>query len=512
MKIAVDRVHSNPNRNLQLNPLSEEGVASLKESIVRNGWWDNVVVRPHPTKNDHYQLAYGHHRLAALKALAKIDPNTFGTAEFIVRDDLSDWQMYCFMVDENETQSRITPAGLEENVRSGVVMLEHFIKESPTLEAFRELVPENRTVLRGTVQPQLNAQSYSKVRNAVIEGRRIGKDFLQLELPGTKSKSSNALQVALDSYYSDREKKAADQAAEAKRKAAELAKARAEELRQAEAAKRAEEDAEQRRLEAEQRLREEEQKEAERVSREKEASERRQKAAQERARKAQEDAESAKREAETRRKHAEMRRKVAEEEAAKAQAEADRLAAEHAALEAHAEEIAKTGISQKILRSLPSIYAMTEFAGAVKRNNIPSNQHEALARHILKEMNKPKSEGPLGSRGIPAAVNGWWYTASGAAAKARQSAAYNSASKKAQARLNKTIDAFIGEVITSVRKLQEALEQISEFAEAIENHNQAAIFRGELETLSATADTLAGKLVAKSHINPDMSRIANSAN
>ena len=510
MKIAVDRVHNNPNRNIQLNPLSEEGVASLKESIVRNGWWDNVVVRPHPTKNDHYQLAYGHHRLAALKALAKIDPNTFGTAEFIVRDDLSDWQMYCFMVDENETQSRITPAGLEENVRSGVAMLEQFIKECPTLEAFRERVPGSQRPARDA--DRVRPEDYSKVRNAVLEGGRIGKDFLKRELPGTKSKKNDALQVALDSYYSDREKKAADQAAEAKRKAAELAKARAEELRQAEAAKRAEEDAEQKRLEAEQRLREEEQKEAERVSREKEASERRQKAAQERARKAQEDAESAKREAETRRKHAEMRRKVAEEEAAKAQAEADRLAAEHAALEAHAEEIAKTGISQKILRSFPSIYAMTEFAGAIKRNKIPSNQHEALARHILKEMNKPKSEGPLGSRGIPAAVNGWWYTASGAAAKARQSAAYNSASKKAQARLNKTIDAFIGEVITSVRKLQEALEQISEFAEAIENHNQAAIFRGELETLSATADTLAGKLVAKSHINPDMSRIANSAN
>jgi len=509
MKIALDRVSPNPNRDLRLNPLDDEGIQKLKESIVRNGWWDNVVVRHHPNKPGYYQLAYGHHRLAALKALAKIDQNTYGVAEFIVRDDLSDWQMYCFMVDENESQTRITPAGLEENVRSGVSMLEQILIDCPTLEDFRARIPENRIAPRGAMRDDPTVQSYGKVRNAVLDGGRIGVNFLMRELPGSASKRKAALQVALDSYYGDREKKAAEQAAEAKRKSAELAKARAEEMRQAEKAKQAEEEAEQRRLEAEQKLREEEQKEAERVSREKEASERRKKAAEERARKAKEEAEEAKREAETRRKHAEMRRKLAEEAAAKAQAEADRLAEEHRQLEDHAKEIAKDGISQKVLRSFPSIKAMTTFAESVKKNKIPSKHHEALAHHVLKQMQRPVK--PVAAGGIPGEVDEWWYRVSGAEARDRKNAAYNHASAKAQERLNMTVDRFIGKTIPNIRKLNTEISAIAEFAESIENWNQAEILREDLAKLGATIATLVDSLEVPSSIEPDMIRVTHSA-
>ena len=121
-------------------------------------------------------------------------------------------------------------------------------------------------------------------------------------------------------------------------------------------------------------------------------------------------------------------------------------------------------------------------------------------------------ENAFGAGGIPGVVNAWWYTASGAEAKARKSAAYNFAAKKARERLNKTIDAFIGETIPSIRKMNTALEQIAEFSDAIENSNQAEILREELEELGATIVALVGKLEVSDSIDPDMIRVTHSAN
>jgi ParB family chromosome partitioning protein len=36
-------------------------------SIDDTGFWDNILVRPHPEKPGFYQLAYGHTRLEAAK-------------------------------------------------------------------------------------------------------------------------------------------------------------------------------------------------------------------------------------------------------------------------------------------------------------------------------------------------------------------------------------------------------------------------------------------------------------
>ncbi|MDI5929416.1 plasmid partitioning protein RepB [Rhizobium leguminosarum] len=48
---------------------AEAELEALKVSIASEGQKIPVLVRPHPTKPDHYQLAYGHRRLAAIKTL-----------------------------------------------------------------------------------------------------------------------------------------------------------------------------------------------------------------------------------------------------------------------------------------------------------------------------------------------------------------------------------------------------------------------------------------------------------
>jgi hypothetical protein len=91
-------------------------VRKILESIGRTGFWDNVVVRRHPTKPGRFELAYGHNRLDAVR-LAPISTVTLPVA------DLSNWDVLCAMVDENETQQTITPEIAYENILASVQVI-----------------------------------------------------------------------------------------------------------------------------------------------------------------------------------------------------------------------------------------------------------------------------------------------------------------------------------------------------------------------------------------------------
>lgn len=61
--IQIDAIDPNPHRDLDHNPISESQIEKLIDSISRNGFWNNLVIRPHPTEEGRYQIAYGHNRL-----------------------------------------------------------------------------------------------------------------------------------------------------------------------------------------------------------------------------------------------------------------------------------------------------------------------------------------------------------------------------------------------------------------------------------------------------------------
>jgi len=66
MKIAVKDLEPNPFRKMGQYPIDREKVEQLKTSIHETSFWDNILAR----KTDgHIQIAYGHHRLIALKEL-----------------------------------------------------------------------------------------------------------------------------------------------------------------------------------------------------------------------------------------------------------------------------------------------------------------------------------------------------------------------------------------------------------------------------------------------------------
>jgi hypothetical protein len=95
LRLAV--IDPNPYRDLEGNPLQREHIDHLIASIASNGFWDSLVVRPHPNEKGRYQLVFGHARIQAARE-AGIE-----VASFTVRD-LDDDGMIRAMADENVTQ------------------------------------------------------------------------------------------------------------------------------------------------------------------------------------------------------------------------------------------------------------------------------------------------------------------------------------------------------------------------------------------------------------------------
>lgn len=63
-------VKANPYRRVAAYPIIKEKVEALKESIETTGWWENIVGR---RVGKTIEVAYGHHRLEALKQLGYTD-------------------------------------------------------------------------------------------------------------------------------------------------------------------------------------------------------------------------------------------------------------------------------------------------------------------------------------------------------------------------------------------------------------------------------------------------------
>lgn len=243
-KIAVADILPNPHRDLELNPTSPERIGQLLESFERTGFWDNIVVREHPTRDSKYQLAYGHNRLAALKTNGvTADTVTIPVAK------LSDWEMYCAMVDENEMQGAVTTAVAMENIGKGCDLIEKALKKvgkDGTWHDFNEALGKE-SVPVGTLSP---GQGFERVRNAFFEGEGLGRGFLAEFLPCGKMRAATISTVVNERYAADREKA---KRAEAKRKEAEAKEKerRAKEEEDAEERERLEKEAAAERAEAE---------------------------------------------------------------------------------------------------------------------------------------------------------------------------------------------------------------------------------------------------------------------
>jgi|GEM_PF-7004912 len=116
MKITLREIKPNPYRDLAHYPIHREKIESLKASIRSTGFWDNVLLRK-AEDGAHYELAYGHHRLEALRELVK---------EKLLEEDFSfeapvrkldDAAMIQIMANENMDEYKVTAEIIDDTVR-----------------------------------------------------------------------------------------------------------------------------------------------------------------------------------------------------------------------------------------------------------------------------------------------------------------------------------------------------------------------------------------------------------
>lgn len=119
MKIKIKDLKPNPYRDMEHYPINQEKVQSLIDSYGQTGFWDNILARK---VNGDIQIAYGHHRLEALKK--KFSPDY--EVDIPIKD-LPDAIMLKVMAQENEYISNAGVAITDETVR----VTRQFLKEHP---------------------------------------------------------------------------------------------------------------------------------------------------------------------------------------------------------------------------------------------------------------------------------------------------------------------------------------------------------------------------------------------
>lgn len=109
MKVQIKDLQPNPYRDMNNYPMDELKVKSLTESIQQTGFWDNILARK---RNGKFQIAYGHHRLAALREVFK--PTDI--VDIPVKE-LDDATMIQIMANENMEQWQSSPGVVLETVK-----------------------------------------------------------------------------------------------------------------------------------------------------------------------------------------------------------------------------------------------------------------------------------------------------------------------------------------------------------------------------------------------------------
>jgi hypothetical protein len=159
MQIPLQDLHPNPYRDFDLHPIDPVQVEKLTASIDADGFWASVVARK---VADGYQIAFGHHRIEAARALG------LETAPVEVRD-LSDWQMVRMLASENAIQRGSTAAACLDAVAAISRVL-----------AYNLLRWDEVSFVKNFTKPGID---YARCRGRLEAGSGIGWECVQTFAP-----------------------------------------------------------------------------------------------------------------------------------------------------------------------------------------------------------------------------------------------------------------------------------------------------------------------------------------
>lgn len=128
--VLVSQLRPNPFREMDRYPIQRDKVDALRESFRSTGFWGNIVARQN---GKGYEIAYGHHRLLALKEELGVRAKVS-----VIIQDLSDEVMLKMMIRENMQEYRSSAYVDLESVRAvvqafgnGVIVLEVPSRDTP---------------------------------------------------------------------------------------------------------------------------------------------------------------------------------------------------------------------------------------------------------------------------------------------------------------------------------------------------------------------------------------------
>lgn len=179
-KININSILSNPYRNFPAYPLDKKNINNLVKSIKSTGYWGNILVRPHPSQKNRYELAYGHHRIEALKRLdyKKID---------VQIREIPDHEMILIMTDENRTQYGNTTAIFNHAIGSAREYLDDLLDQYGDFYSLSGPTDFLRPILH-------NDGNFQKSKHQGV-GKAVIHAFINAPLRGAKIESVTLYQV-----------------------------------------------------------------------------------------------------------------------------------------------------------------------------------------------------------------------------------------------------------------------------------------------------------------------------
>lgn len=155
MKAKLKDLHSNPFRNLKKYPVRKDRVDGMKRSILDTGYWKNILVRK---QNGRIEMAYGHHRRAALVELHGDDKTVD-----VILDTMTDAIMLKRMANENERAAELETDVADASIEAA----RKFLKANPK---------ELEKYMRSGDDPQTSAK--------ISQIKEIGRDPIAAFLGG----------------------------------------------------------------------------------------------------------------------------------------------------------------------------------------------------------------------------------------------------------------------------------------------------------------------------------------
>lgn len=112
MNVPLGEIVWNPHRDMKLFPIDQDHVRALRDSITEHGFFGGIKAR---RRNGVYELACGHHRIAAARKAKGPDGEKLETVSISI-DDMDDDAMIDLMTRENATQSGGNPGAVMSEV------------------------------------------------------------------------------------------------------------------------------------------------------------------------------------------------------------------------------------------------------------------------------------------------------------------------------------------------------------------------------------------------------------